>query len=405
MKSKNKVWIVSEYYFPIVTSTGYYITEIAEFLATKRENIHVICTNAKYNEKETINVSKEELRKGVHIHRILSGNIDKNNFLQRSIRLLHSSVGLFNKLAFSVKKNDQVLIVTNPAFLILLMPIIKLTRGVKYTILVHDLFPENLVAIDKIRKSSILYKFLKRIFDFAYSQADKCVAIGRDMKEVLANKIGDASTICVIPNWSDTDVVNSLDKNETLTIKSLQLENKFIFQFAGNLGHAQGLDNIIESIKLVKNNEIHFLFIGSGAMEKTIENFIKNNPLNNVTHIGFQNRSDQEDFLNACDVAIVTLSDGMYGLGVPSKSYNIMATGKPILIVAHEKSEISLCVTEYNLGWVVEPKDPVKLSLAFEDIYKEYLDNKWGKKNNSREIALEYFSKKLILEKYNDLIQ
>lgn len=405
MKRESKIWIVSEYYYPIVTSTGYYITEIAEFIATKRDNVHVICTNAKYNEKDNIKVNKEEIRKGVHIHRLLSGSIDKNNFFQRIIRLVHSSVGLFNKLVFSVNKNDQVLIVTNPAFLILLMPIIKLFKGLKYTILVHDIFPENLVAIGKISKSSILYKLLKKIYNFSYSRADKCIAIGRDMKEVLVDKIGDVSKICIIPNWSDTEDVNSLDKEDTLTIKRLNLNNKFIFQFAGNLGHAQGLENIIESIKLVRNKNIHFLFIGSGAMEKAIENFIKTNLLNNVTHIGFQNRSDQNDFLNACDVALVTLNDGMFGLGVPSKSYNIMATGKPILIIAHDKSEISLCVTEYNLGWVIEPNNPVKLSCLFEDIYTEYEKNKKFTKSNSREIAENIFSKNIILNMYSDLFQ
>lgn len=403
MNKERKFWIVSEYYYPIVTSTGYYMTEIAEFLATKKNNVHVICTNAKYNEKKNIKVRKEEIRNGVHIHRILSGNIDKNIFFQRIIRLLHSSVGLFNKLLFSVNKKDQILIVTNPAFLILLMPIIKLFKGIKYTILVHDIFPENLVAIDKIRNSSLSYKLLKKIFDFSYSQADKCIAIGRDMKLVLMDKIGESSKICVIPNWSDTEDVKPLDKKETNTINKLNLNNKFIFQFAGNLGYAQGLNNILDAIKCVNNTYIHFLFIGSGAMEKTIANFIKTNLINNVSQIGFQNRNEQQDFLNACDVAIVTLNDGMFGLGVPSKSYNIMATGKPILMIAHEKSEISLCITEYNLGWIVEPNNPTKLSCLFEDIYTEYEKNKSFNKNNSREIAENYFSKDIILNMYSDL--
>lgn len=403
MKKEHKIYIVSEYYYPIVTSTGYYITEIAEFLATNRNNVHVICTNAKYNERDNVKTPKEEIRNGVHIHRVLSGNIDKNNFFQRVIRLVHSSIGLFFTILFLVNKEDEVLIVTNPAFLILLMPVVKLFKGVKYKIIVHDIFPENLAAIGKISNTSLLYVLLKKAFDFAYAQADICIAIGRDMKEVLADKIGNTSNIAVIPNWSDTVDVKPLDKDKTLTIRKLELEDKFIFQFAGNLGHAQGLDNIIESIRLVNNKNLHFLFIGSGAMELNIDNFIKTNLHDNVTHIGFQNRSDQEDFLNACDIAIVTLNDGMYGLGVPSKSYNIMATGKPILVVAHEKSEISLCVTEHNLGWVVEPNNPLKLSEAFQDIYIEYLNSNFKNKTNSREIALKHFSKDIILEKYNDL--
>jgi len=82
-----------------------------------------------------------------------------------------------------------------------------------------------------------------------------------------------------------------------------------------------------------------------------------------------------------------------------------MATGKPILIVAHEKSEISLCVIEHNLGWVVEPNNPIKLGRLFEDIYMEYNKNKKFNKTDSRKIAEEYFSKRLILEKYNNLFQ
>lgn len=405
MRNKSNLWIVSEYYYPIVTSTGYYITEIAEYLSKKNDNVHVICTNAKYNEKSNIVVPKNEFRNGVHIHRVLTGNIDKNNFINRIIRLLYSSVSLFFKVLFSVNKNDQLLIVTNPAFLILLMPIVKFIRGVKYTILVHDIFPENLVAIGKIRNASITYKLLKKMYDFAYSKADKCIAIGRDMQSVLERKISEPSKITVIPNWSDIDDVFPIEKEKTRMINSLNLKNKFVFQFAGNLGFAQGIDNILNAIKLVKNENIHFLFIGSGAMEDAVIHLVETSSLKNVTHVGFQNRNEQGDFLNACDVAIVTLSDGMFGLGVPSKAYNIMATGKPILIIAHEKSEISLCVSEFKLGWVVQPNEPMILSIFFETIYNEYSANNRFNLNNSREVAIKYFSKKTILNKISELFQ
>ena len=89
MEKKGKIWIVSEYYYPIVTSTGYYITEIAEYLATKKSDVNVICTDAKYNEKDDFDFIKNEIRKGVKIYRIKSGNIDKNNFVYRIIRLFY----------------------------------------------------------------------------------------------------------------------------------------------------------------------------------------------------------------------------------------------------------------------------------------------------------------------------
>ena len=379
------------------------MTEIAEYLALKSNNIHVICTSSHYNNLNNQATEKECVIKNVHIHRVYSGNIDKNIFILRGIRLIWASLRLFLKLITLVRKGDKVLAVTNPTFFLLLLPIIKKARNIEYSILVHDIFPENLAAIGKIQKDTFPYKILKRTFDDAYSQAKTLIAIGRDMSEIIKLKIGNKSKIILIPNWADVEDVFPIAKEKTKMINTLCLEDKFIFQFAGNLGHAQGLDNILEAIKLINNNNLHFLFIGSGAKEELIRDFIKNNSLNNVTLVGFQNRSEQNDFLNACDIAIVTLNDGMFGLGVPSKSYNIMASGKPIIIVADMNSEISLCVKEFNLGWVVEPNNPDALKEIFCKAYEQANSN-GGLKINTRQIAETKFAKDIILNKYLELL-
>jgi glycosyltransferase involved in cell wall biosynthesis len=397
---ESKIVFITEFYSPVNTSTGYFITQIAEYVASKHKNVHVICSNAKYHKTDKVTFVKNEILNGVKIHRVLTGNINKNNFILRVIRLLISSIKLFIKVLMLVKKDDQILLVTNPAFLILFMPLIGFIKGVKYSILVHDIFPENLIAIGKIKNSSILAGFLKKWFNFSYAKAQKCIAIGRDMKEVIISKTGDATKVEFIPNWADTNDVTPLEKENTSLIRKLNLEGKFVFQFAGNLGHAQGLKNIIHAIKLVKNINIHFLFIGSGAMEEYINDVIAEQSLKNITLVGFQNKSEQNDFLNACDVSIVTLNKGMTGLGVPSKTYNIMATGKPILVVADKKSEISICISENNIGWVVEPGNPEILTSYFEKIYTGIL-NKTIQLNNPRIIAETMYSKEVILEKYN----
>lgn len=397
---KKKVWVISEYYYPIVTSTGYYMTEIAESLAKKELDIHVICTSAKYNETNDYRLNKNEIHNGVTIHRVLVGSIDKNNFVKRTFRLLISSIQLFIKILANVNKKDEVFVVTNPAFLLLFMPIIKSLKKVKYKLLVHDIFPENLSAIGQISSSSLTYKFLKKLFDKAYSKADVCISIGRDMTEIIKRKVENRSLITLIPNWADNKDVFPLSKTDTSTCMALNKENKFIFQFAGNLGHAQGLDNILEAISLIDNSNIHFLFIGGGAKYEIIKEFSNNR--DNVSLLGFQDRSKQSDFLNACDVAIVTLSDGMYGLGVPSKSYNIMAAGKPILMVGEENSEIALCIKEYNLGWIIEPNNPIALKDTFIQIYNDR-NNLSTIQHNARQTAETVFAKDIILNKYYQL--
>ena len=44
------------------------------------------------------------------------------------------------------------------------------------------------------------------------------------------------------------------------------------------------------------------------------------------------------------------LGKGMFGLGVPSKAYNLIAAGLPILFVGPKDSEISNLVNENELG-------------------------------------------------------
>ena len=336
----------------------------------------------------------------MHVYRVSSNNANKNNFIKRSFRILYASWKLFIKTLLLVKKGDVLLIVTNPAFLLLLMPIVKWLMGIKYWILVHDIFPENLVATKKIKFSSKTYKSLRSIFNWAYSEAVGCISIGRDMTEILKSKLNSENRIEFIPTWSENDVVFPMEKSKTNLCKKLGLTSKFVFQFAGNLGHLQGLDNILQAIALVENHEIHFLFIGDGAYFNIINDFSKQHT--NVSIIGFQDRSTQNDFLNACDIAIVTLSDGMYGLGVPSKSYNIMAAGKPILMIGDSQSEISLCVKEYNLGWHIAPNNPLALKELIEDIYQQR-ENIASICLNARKAADTFFAKDYILNKYYQL--
>ena len=81
----------------------------------------------------------------------------------------------------------------------------------------------------------------------------------------------------------------------------------------------------------------------------------------------------------------------MYGLGVPSKSYNIMATGKPILYIGESDSEIATNIQKYGMGWVVEPNNPEQLKI-----------NEMGRK--ALWVACNVFAKNVVLERYYQFI-
>lgn len=396
----SRIWLISEYYYPVVVTTGYYVTEIAEYLALKGKDVGVICTNNTYYESDTVSSAEHEIHNGVEIFRVLDKRITKDHLVKRAMRLLFSSISIYKLAKKLIKEGDEVIILTNPAFLMLFMPKVRRLTKCRYHILVHDIFPENLVSIGKFSNQSFVFKFLKKLFDKAYSAADSCISIGSDMTEVIKAKTKNGKPITKITNWADVDDVCLINKKDTRLYAEYkdELQDNVVFMFAGNLGKAQGLENYLEAIKLTSKTNTKFLFVGAGAKSEDIKNFSKTN--DKVVFAGFRNRSEQNDFLNACDIGVVTLADGMFGLGVPSKSYNLMATGKPILYIGESDSEIAYCIKKYNIGWVVEPNNPQALKDMIDTILGHQEDIP-QKSLNARKVANEVFAKPVVLEQYN----
>lgn len=399
-----RIWIISEYYYPVVVTTGYYVTEIAEYMAAKGLDVGVITSNNTYYASDESSQLKYEQHNGVNIYRKVHRQINKDDNKKRVLRLLSLSFSFFWMSMRRLKKGDQVIVLTNPAFFLLFMPVVRFFTGCKYHILVHDIFPENLSSLGKVNQNGSIYKLLKKIFDRAYSKANSLISIGNDMSNVLASKVKGKTPIGLITNWADVDEVVPQEKEKTETYQKIKdfAGNHVLFQFAGNLGKAQGLDNVLAAIFKVETDDARFLFVGAGAKLDDINKFAEEHA--NTYSFGFVNRSQQNDFLNACDIGIVTLADGMYGLGVPSKSYNIMATGRPILYIGEEDSEVAINVKKYDIGWVVRPNDPDALKRQIESIVKErsLLGEKCKK---SREVAEKVFSKQVVLEQYYQYVR
>ena len=182
----------------------------------------------------------------------------------------------------------------------------------------------------------------------------------------------------------------------------MSLSSEIIFTFAGNIGRVQNVPFLLESVKKCDIENVHFLFIGGGAMVKEVELLSKNH--NNISYAGSFGRDEQNNFLSACDIAIVSLSKGMAGLGVPSKTYNILASGKPILFLGEENTEIATMIKDNDIGWVIDQDNHLGFLNAIRMISQDPVNFK-EKGVRSRELALKKYKKDLILNKYVDLFK
>ena len=393
-----RLWIISELFPPDETSTAFILGEIANVMAQKYE-VKVISGPEIYDKRKKTDPNNTfVLNPQIEVMHVKGVNLDKNTFFGKAMRFAVISSQLYKTAKKNIKEGDKVLLVTNPAPVVALVSRLRKKRNFELNILVHDVFPENTRPAG-LKLPSWVYKFLKNVFDKAYSRADQLIALGRDMKQVLEKKVTrfeHQPKVTVIENWADLDIVSPMDV--------AYHSNKFVLEYAGNIGRVQGLQTMLNNLNEVANPNLEFHLWGTGAEENNLKEYSASYKMENVIFHGGYLRSKQSEVLNSCEMALVTLSEGMFGLGVPSKTYNIMAAGKAILFIGETDSEIGLLVKEKNIGYVFEPEDKEGIisflkSLSYERIseFKEM-----GKR--ARMVAEEEYAKDIILKKFLEAI-
>ena len=385
-------WIISELFYPDEVSTAQIMTDIALHKVIDKQ-VSVICGPIGY---ENSYLSQKKLDKRFNIYRIGLPKLNKNKLFQRVLRLLLLTIKMSWVTLIKVKKNDSVFITTNPTFLIIGLSIIKRIKGFYLEILVHDVFPENLVPAGLIKKESFKYKLLSKIYNSSYRKADRIIVLGKDMEHLIQQKIAPKIIgIDIIPNWYDDDIYPDTNFNISKYL-GINLEDKIVIGFAGNLGRVQGILEFIDLVGCSKNKKIALVIIGDGALRAAVKDKIKNEQLQNVHYLGPKGRGEQNSFLNACHIGLVTLINGMKGLGVPSKTYNLMAAGKPLLFIGDHYSEIDNYVREYDCGWSFTWDNEIEIISLLNNLSLEVLPQIIEKGLRSR-IASENFKKVNVL--------
>ena len=403
-KIRRKLWVVSELYYPEETSTGYYLTRIAEGL-TDFYDVKVVCGQPNYSARGT-RAAKKEIHEKVEIFRAFGTTLDKNIILFRLVNMLTLSFSVFFKALTLFKKGDQVLVVTTPPILPYVVAFACLWRGSSYVLLIHDNYPEILIAAGKATRNSFFVNLLNFFNRWLYKYASKIIVVGRDMCELIAEKTrGLDIPIEVIPNWAELDQVEPAARSANELLEELGLSEKFVFLYAGNMGHPNDLASIVWCAeKLKSDDKFQFIFLGAGAKKNWLQKQILEKSLSNVTLLAPRPRSEQKIFLNACDVALVSLVKQMWGVSMPSRTYNILAAGKPILALTERHSELERVVSEEKVGWSVPPNKPERLYKTILEIFAER-ETLLDKGLNARSAALKKYSLPNALDKYRQALK
>lgn len=398
---RKSILVLAEYIGENHNSTAYYWSQIVKHLQVTYDVILV----TPYTEHS------QEFSEKFHIvtRFIQFAEYNKNGLFSRLFGQINQTKLFLRALNRDLDKVDLVFSGTNPIVTMFSVAALRFRRKFKWLVLVHDVFPDNLVPAKVLRSSSLAYRFLTYVSKKVYSSPDHIICIGRDMKKLLECKTGKQGHFSVVPNWASTELISSQLKSENEIISHLNWRDKIVFQFFGNMGRLQGILNLLKAIEFTEHQNARFLFIGCGSESKHVvqlaESVNQRAGYERVNYYGKLDLKKNNIGLNACDIAMVTLSSEMFGLGVPSKAYFSMAADKPILYVGDKGSELELLLSDYQLGWHCSGDNPYELAKLIDSITVELSDSSCCNKFKPRNVLEESFSEQMALSSIFRIVQ
>jgi colanic acid biosynthesis glycosyl transferase WcaI len=398
-----RILIFSIFYYPDGGPAAPLFTMLSEALVRRGHMVTVITTVPHYPSGKvqaaykSLTV-KKTIENGVYVIRVPVPSVDRKRL---SVRFLQFIIYQILATLYSLRLDFDVFTSANPALEVWLPFTINAVVRRKPSIFsVHDIYPDVGVklGIFKDRFTIGMIRWLEKY----------CLVHARIIRVLSSSFISSVqaygipkSKIRLIYDWVEVDKIKILPKSNSFS-KEYLLNDTFNIIYAGNIGPVQGLDTVLgAALLLQKEKQIEFVFIGDGAAKSDLVEKAKQQGLNNVVFLPYQPRDRMAEIWASADVALVVLLRGT-GLGaLPSKTFSILASNRPILVSVDEDSETCKLVQRADAGLCVPPENAAKLAEAILTLKKDntlcerlgHNGRIWAEQHHSPQFAAEQYEK------------
>jgi len=326
---------------------------------------------------------------GIEVIRVLTFISANEGFLLRTTNYVFYMIMSILYVLFSRLKFD-IIVATSPQFFCGLAGkyIAKLKRK-PFILEIRDLWPESIVVVGAITNQRII-KFLEGIEKRLYKSADHIVLVTRSFVKHI-HKCGiSKEKISVIFNGISVDIFNNKSEISDKKLKSTLESDKLRLGYIGTIGMAHSIITLVDAAEKLKEEDVQFLVIGSGAERKNIEEEIEKRRLDNFNVFPIQPKSEIPSIINGLDIFIVNLKKSdLFKTVIPSKIFEGMIMKKPILIGVD--GEARKIVEEAEVGLYFEPENAADLVQKIQ-----YLSNNPAERKRSGENGYNY-----VINKFN----
>jgi glycosyltransferase involved in cell wall biosynthesis len=250
-------------------------------------------------------------------------------------------------------------------------------------------------------EGSLFCRVFRWITDFMYRKADLITTVSPGKVKSLGEKLhGDVRhKVMLVSNGYD--LRNDREVRDETAVERFGLKERFTCVYIGNVGLAQGLESLLEIAANTKYGDIQFLIFGGGAEKEILEAKAKERGLEQVRFCGKLPHEQVASVLTQAKISYIPLKSAKMKDSVPTKLYESLAMGCPVLLAA--VGDAADILAETGLGLSVSPDHMEEIVAKFDEMvagYESFLGHRDGameliRQKHSRQSAVLELEKEL----------
>ncbi len=347
--------LINQFFPPDAAPTGKLLADVAEGLVAEGQDVTVLSTGAVYADAGRASGS---VAHGVRVLSLKAPSFGHGAVAR--VSCYASFVGGALKHVLFGPKYDAVVTLTTPPLLPLVGTAAKLLRGARHYAWEMDLYPDIAVDLGVFRKGRLTERAVGILADFYHRHADAVIALAPSMRDRLLRRGVAPEKIVVSENWADGNQISPhpFPPDRPLTVL-----------YSGNLGRAHDWETITDAMPHVRHpDRFWFVFAGFAPRFEMIWQRCWYNNVSNVLFLTHQQERMLSSHLGSCHVGLVTQKPQTLGSVVPSKTYAIMAAGRPFIFIGPAGGAPALIAERFGCGWRIEPGDAPALIQLLEEL-------------------------------------
>jgi colanic acid biosynthesis glycosyl transferase WcaI len=367
--------VLCPHFAPDVAPTGEVMTSIVDGLVARGHRLHLVTSLPWYRdhrvepgwEGRVVRHDDEPWGRVTRVHPLPT---DKRNIPARAAAFAGFTALTGLVAAASPARPDAVLAMSPPLTLGAAGWAVAQRFRVPFVFNIQDVFPDVAVELGAITNPKVIAaaSWLERT---TYQGADAVTVLSDDLRDNVVAKLagrrrGEAAKVRVIPNFVDSVWIQP-GARENAYRREHGLEGKTVVMYAGNVGLSQSLDLVVEAAASnAFDPDVVFVINGGGSGRAELER--RAGGLANVRFVDMQPKARLPELLAAADIHLVPLKAGLARSSVPSKTYSILAAGRPVVASVDRGTEVARTVEAAGAGIAVPPDDPEAFTKAIRQL-------------------------------------